>query len=72
MCIRDSCNAPATFERLMDLVLRGLTRKTCLVYLDDVTVIGKSFKDHAENLKEVLAGIHVAQLKLSTKKYSLF
>ena len=43
------CNAPATFERLMDLVLRGLTWKTCLVYLDDVIVIGKTFKDHMEN-----------------------
>ena len=29
------CNAPATFERLMEFVLRGLTWKTCLVYLND-------------------------------------
>ena len=32
-------NAPAAFERLMDLVLPGLTWKTCLVYLDDVIVL---------------------------------
>ena len=72
MCIRDSCNAPATFERLMDLILRGLTWKTCLVYLDDVIVIGKTFKDHLENLKEVLTRIHSVQLKLSLKKSSRF
>ena len=34
------CNAPATFERLMDLVLRGLNWKICLVYLDDIVVLG--------------------------------
>ena len=44
------CNAPATFERLMDLVLRGLTWKTCLVYLDEVIVIGKTFEDNLETL----------------------
>ena len=64
------CNALATFERLMDLVLWGLTWKTCLVYLDFI-VIGKTFKDHLENLK-VLTIIHSAQLKLSPKKCSLF
>jgi hypothetical protein len=34
------CNAPATFERLMEHILRGLSWKTCLVYLDDIIVIG--------------------------------
>ena len=31
------CNAPATFERLMDRVLCGMRWSRCLVYLDDVT-----------------------------------
>ena len=35
------CNAPATFERLMETVLAGLSWKTCLVYLDDIIVVGK-------------------------------
>ena len=29
-------NAPATFKRLMEQVLRGLHWQTCLVYLDDI------------------------------------
>ena len=34
------CNTPATFQRLMDLVLAGLQWSHCLVYLDDVVVLG--------------------------------
>ena len=37
------CNAPATFQRAMNLVLRGLTWSEVLVYLDDVIVVGKTF-----------------------------
>ena len=47
------CNAPATFQRLMDMVLAGLQWKNCLVYLDDIIVIGKTFIDHLANLREV-------------------
>ena len=34
------CNAPATLQRLMDLVLAGVQWSRCLVYLDDIIVIG--------------------------------
>ena len=51
------CNAPATFERLIEMVLRGLTLKTCLVYLDDIMVTGKTFEEHLTNLQEVFSGM---------------
>ena len=35
------CNAPATFQRLMDWVLAGMQWETCLVYLDDIIVLGR-------------------------------
>lgn len=37
------CNSPATFSRVIQLVLKGLTWKECLAYLDDVIVLGKTF-----------------------------
>ena len=46
-------NAPATFERLMKLVLSGLNWKTCLIYLDDVIVYGGNFYDSLDRLKIV-------------------
>ena len=62
------CNAPATFQRLMDAVLMGLQWSRCLVYLDDVVVPGKSFEDHLQNLKYVLDRFRSAGLKLNLSK----
>ncbi len=39
-------NAPVTFQRLMNDVLRNYLRKFCLVYLDDIIIYSKSLKDH--------------------------
>jgi hypothetical protein len=44
--------APATFERLMETVLRGLTYDSCLVYQDDTIVIGRTFQEHLLNLQK--------------------
>jgi hypothetical protein len=45
--------APATFERLMETVLAGLQWDICLIYLDDVIVLGRSFEDMVTNLRKV-------------------
>ena len=66
------CNAPSTFQRAMNLVLRGLTWKTALAFLDDVMVLGKSFDEHLENLEEVLNRFRQYNLKLKPKKCSFF
>ena len=62
------CNAPATFQRLMDLVLAGLPWASCLVYLDDIVVLGRDFKDHLSNLELVFQCLRKAHLKLQPPK----
>lgn len=66
------CNAPATFERLMENILRGLSWETCLVYLDDIIVLGKTFKDQLRNLEQVFQRLQGANLRLNPKKCNLF
>ena len=62
------CNAPATFQRLMQTVLRGLFPSKCLIYLDDIIVFGQTAEEHDRNLTEVLRRIQDAGLTLNPKK----
>ncbi|UYV79687.1 hypothetical protein LAZ67_18000272, partial [Cordylochernes scorpioides] len=62
------CNAPATFERMIDNVLRGLKWDMCLCYLDDIVVYGSTFKEHLTRLYKVLRCIQQAGLCLNYKK----
>ena len=65
------CNAPATFQHLMDMVLAGLQWTNCLVYLDDVIILGKTFEEHLRNLKEVFQRLREAGLRLKPSKCNL-
>ena len=44
-------NAPATFERLMEGVLRGIAWSECLVYLDDILVFDPDFETTLESVQ---------------------
>ncbi|GFV45329.1 retrovirus-related Pol polyprotein from transposon 412 [Trichonephila clavipes] len=66
------CNGPATFESLMETVLGGLSYEACLVYLDDIIIVGRSFEEHPKNIRRVLQKVKKANLKLSPSKYHLF
>ena len=39
-------NAPATFQRAIDIILAGVKWQHCLVYLDDVIVFLQSMESH--------------------------
>ena len=62
------CNAPATFERLMDRVLCGMRWSRCLVYLDDVISFGGTVTEALERLEEVLCRLRNFGLQLKAKK----
>ena len=65
-------NTPATFERLMEKVLRGIAWSECLVYLDDILVFGPDFATTLARLESVLDWLGMAGLKLKAKKCQLF
>ncbi|UYV71040.1 hypothetical protein LAZ67_8001511, partial [Cordylochernes scorpioides] len=62
------CNAPATFERMMDKLLAGLKWTICLCFLDDIIVYATSFKEHIERLGKVLRCIQQAGLCINHEK----
>ena len=67
-------NAPATFQWHMDLMLAGLQCiwSQCLLYLDDIIVVGRTFDEHLDNLSLVLELLKGAKLKVKPSKYALF
>ena len=65
-------SAPATFERLMERVLKGLQWRTLLLYLDDIIVFSKDFDSHLTRLEEVFQRFRAARLKLKPGKCRLF
>lgn len=66
------CNAPSTFERLMEQVLSGLQWQICLIYLDDVIIFSTNFTEHISRLDEILGKLGQAGLKLKPKKCHFF
>ena len=66
------CNAPSTFERAMELIMRGLQWKSIMLYLDDIIVMSSNFEEHVERLDEVLGRLGKVGLKLKPSKCSLF
>ncbi len=64
-------NAPPSFQRLMELVLRGLHWSVCLIYLDDIIVYSADFPQHLQHLREVFQRFRTTGLKLKPSKCHL-
>jgi hypothetical protein len=56
----------------MNKVLKGLSWKPCLAYLNDIIVFGDSFDCTLQRLREVFDRLRTASLKLNPAKCSLF
>ena len=61
-------NACQSFQSLMTQVLRGLTWKHCLVYVDDVIIWSKDFDSHLHHLELIFNRLKSANLKLRPNK----
>lgn len=60
-------NAPATFQRLVNTVLSGLSG--CEAYLDDIVVYSSSWDDHIQQLQAVFERLSDANLTLNVCEF---
>lgn len=61
-------NSPATWQRLMDVILGSDLEPCVFFYLDDVIIVTENFEKHLEILEEVFRRLHEAGLTVSRDK----
>lgn len=66
------CNAPATFQRLMERCMGHMNLRDCLIYLDDIVIFSSNFEEHLEKLEAVFQRLHQNNLKLKGSKCEFF
>lgn len=62
------CNAPATFQRLMQAVMSDLVFQIVLIYLDDLLVYSSTFDEHLARLETVFKRLRETGLKVKVEK----
>jgi hypothetical protein len=62
------CNAPSTFQSLMNHVFRPFLRHFVLVFFDDILIYSKTWKDHMTHVDQVLSLLAQHQLFLKQSK----
>ena len=65
-------NSASTFQRTMEMALQGLKWITCLIYIDDIIVFGRTFEEHVQRIEQVFERIREAGLKLKPTKCNMF
>ena len=60
--------APKTFQRAMDIALKGLIGCGVFVYMDDIIIYAKTLAEHNRLLSEVLARLRKHNFKLEVDK----
>jgi hypothetical protein len=66
------CNAPATFQRYMNWVLRKYIGKFCAVYVDDISIWSNSIEEHKTHVRLILDALREAGILASKGKSILF
>ena len=66
------CNAPATFQRVMNQLFFRLLDKCVLVYIDDILIYSRTVEEHKRHLREVFTILQENNFRLKEKKCALF
>ena len=66
------CNAPSTFQRLMQRIFGDQQCQSLLLYLDDIVVFSSTFQQHLERLEVVLQRLKYESLKAKLSKCAFF
>lgn len=64
--------SPNSFSRMMHLAFSGISAEKLFVYMDDIIVIGKSERDHLNNLRETFMRCRNRNLKINPDKCQFF
>lgn len=65
-------NAPAAFQRVLNMTLAGFRWKSCLVYIGDVIVFPDSLDQHLTDVNNLLRALKETNVKLKPSKCALY
>lgn len=66
------CNAPGTFQRLMERMFGDQRFQSVLLYLDDIVVFSSTVSQHLERLENVFSRLDQQSLKVKLSKCHFF
>jgi hypothetical protein len=61
-------SAPSTFQSLMNNILSELIGNRCLVYVDDILILGETLKEHNSKLRDVFQKLREFNIKIEPDK----
>ena len=65
-------NAPASFQRTLDILLSRYKWQSCLIYLDDVIIYSNTVDDHFNHVDKILSALNAAGISLKLRKWEFF